>query len=224
MTLLAPDESAISQIKGELAAHFNIIDLGALSHILGMEIIHDPKSGAICLSQRNYLLSIIEQFGMRDCKPVHTPIDPNIKLSKLETGDPRIGDDIFNKTYLSGLGKLMYLAVATQPDLAHPVAYLAQFSQCPSEEHLTALKRVFRYLQGTIDMALHYNASEDLKVYSDADWAGDANNRRSVSGYITLYAGAAVSWSSRKQITVALSEMEAEYMAYIYIYTRKFDP
>ncbi len=111
MTLLAPNESAILQIKGELAAHFNVTNRGVLSHILGMEIICDPKSGAIRLSQRNYLLSIIEQFGMHDCKPVHTPIDPNIKLSKLETGNPHIGDDIFKRTYLSGLGKLMYLAV-----------------------------------------------------------------------------------------------------------------
>ncbi len=103
--------------------------------------------------------------------------------------------------------------MATQPDLAHPVVHLAQFSQCPSEEHLTALKHVFRYLKGTIDMALHYNTSEDLKVYSDTDWAGDANNQRSVSGYIMLCAGAAVSWSSRKQITVVLSTMEAEYIA-----------
>jgi hypothetical protein len=149
---------------------------------------------------------------MRDCKPVHTPVDPNVKLQKLEADDPRIGDEKFCKKYLSGIGKLMYLAIATRPDLAHPVGYLAQFSQCPTEEHMTALKRVFRYIKGTTRAALHYNKADDLSIYSDANWADDTSDRRSVSGYITLFAGAAVSWSSRKQLTVALSTMEAEYI------------
>lgn len=175
-----------------------------------MEVSRDSNTRAIRLFQHNYSLNILEQFGMRDCKPVHTPVDHNVKLEKLEADNPRIGDEQFRKKYLSGLGKVMYLAVAMRPDLA---PYLAQFSQCPAEEHMTALKRVFRYVKATTQLALHYNTADDLSIYSDADCAGEISDRRSVSGYITLFSGAAISSSSRKQLTVALSTMEAEYMA-----------
>lgn len=114
---------------------------------------------------------------------------------------------------MSGVGKLMYLAVATRPDLAYPVQHLSQFSQRPTAEHLTALKRTFRYLRGTHKLGISFQRDGDLQLFSDADWGTDTVDRRSISGYSAFFANGPISWSSRKQPTVALSTMEAEFMA-----------
>lgn len=212
MTLLAHTITELTQLKGELASQFTVTDLGELSHILGMEIKHDADH-SIWLSQTIYAQRVLDSVGMQNSKPVATPLDSNVKLAPLEDGDSRIGNDSLRQGYLSGLGKLMYLAVGTRPDLAYAVQHLSQFSQRPGNEHMSALKRVFRYLQSTLKLGLHFCPTGDLATYSDADWGNSAIDRRSISGYISLYASSPVTWSSRKQPTVALSTMEAEFMA-----------
>ena len=212
MTLMARSDQELQQVKGELASTFNVTDLGALTQILGMEITSTPD-GSIRLSQANYALRVLDSVGMKDCNIVSTPLDSNVKLSPLPDGDPLIGDATFRHAYLSGLGKLMYLAVGTRPDLAFAVNHLSQFSQRPGNEHMSALKRVFRYLRGTHTLGITFGGIGDIKIFCDADWANDTVDRRSISGYISFLGNAPVSWSSRKQPTVALSTMEAEYMA-----------
>ncbi len=108
----------------------------------------------------------------------------------------------------------MYLAIRSHPDIAFTVTDLSKFIQNLGPEHITALKRVCRYLQGTLDNGITYSKSKgDLIPYSDSDWGEDREDRRSISGYVCTYAGGAITWSSKKQPTVALSTMEAEYMA-----------
>ena len=120
------------------------------------------------------------------------------------------------RLYQSMLGSLMYVAVRTRPDIMFAVHYLSQHSIAPGSEHLLAMKRVYRYLNGTTDLGLCYHGKlldNDLTGFSDSDWAGNPNSWRSVSGYTFLFCGAAVSWSAKKQPTIALSSTEAEYMA-----------
>lgn len=108
----------------------------------------------------------------------------------------------------------MYLAVGSHPDIAFTVMDLSKFMQNPGPKHITALKQVCRYLQCTLDNGITYSKSKgDLIPYSDSDWGEDREDRRSISGYICTYAEGAITWSSKKQPTVALSTMEAKYMA-----------
>ena len=108
----------------------------------------------------------------------------------------------------------MYLMVGTRPDLAAAVGVLSQFAAYPCPTHWQALKRVFRYIQGTKTYGIEFTVDVDtLQGYSDADWAGDTESRRSTSGYAFMMNGGCISWRSKKQRTVALSSTEAEYMA-----------
>jgi hypothetical protein len=117
--------------------------------------------------------------------------------------------------YQSLVGGLMYVAISTQPDIAFTVWSLSQFSSNPGPQHLTAVKRVYHYLKGTIDLSITClgDKKSDITLYSDADWGSNADDRRSISGYVSILSGGATTWSSKKQPTVALSSMEAEYMA-----------
>jgi len=128
MTLCARTDTELSQLKGELASKFKVMDLGELTQILGMEVQHDSSDGSIRLSQVNYITRMLESVGMSNCNPIATPIDPNVKLMPLTDGDPCIGNAKFQHDYLSGLGKLMYPAVTTHPDLTHAIQHLSQFS------------------------------------------------------------------------------------------------
>ena len=107
------------------------------------------------------------------------------------------------------------LSICTRPDITYSVSNLARFSQHPTREHWTGVKRLLRYLKGTADLGILYTRekSGELRGYTDADWGGDQDSRISTSGYVFLRAGGAVSWKSRKQQTVALSTAEAEYVA-----------
>jgi hypothetical protein len=111
----------------------------------------------------------------------------------------------------------MYAAIGTRPDLAFAVQKLAQFSHKPLNEHWKAIKRVLRYVKGTLDLGITYSGTEDTPInaegFSDADWASDRLDRKSISGYVFTLGGGAIAWSSKKQQTVALSSTEAEYMA-----------
>ena len=111
----------------------------------------------------------------------------------------------------------MYLSGWTRPDIAFAVGNVARFCSNPMREHWTAKKRIIRYLKGTTSYGLEYSRNGDdksiLSGYSDADWAGDINDRKSTSVYLFMMSGAAKSWKSRKQTCVALSTAEAEYVA-----------
>jgi hypothetical protein len=118
--------------------------------------------------------------------------------------------------YRSAIGALMYLAVATRPDIACAVGQCARYMQNPGKEHWQAVKRIFRYLAGSKTMGLTYDCSIDcdaVETFSDSDWAADQDGRRSTTGYIVYLYGCAISWKSKLQHTVAHSSTEAEYMA-----------
>ena len=145
-------------------------------------------------------------------------MDPFQKLVKLTEAEA----DADVKLYQSMLGLLMYAMIGTRPDLAFSVGALSKHAATPGAEHFRAMKRVYRYLQGTKDLRLTYRGSPpgseddisgDLLGYVDADWASDINDRRSISGFVFMLSGSAITWSSKRQQSTALSSTEAEYMA-----------
>ena len=119
-------------------------------------------------------------------------------------------DDI---PYQEAVGSLLYLAQGTRPDIAFAVNDVSRFNNKHGKAHWAAVKRIFRYLRGTVDYKLFYGKGEELKGYTDADWASDIDKRRSCSGYVFTMCGGAISWNSKRQPTVALSTAEAEYLS-----------
>ncbi|CAK9804031.1 Retrovirus-related Pol polyprotein from transposon TNT 1-94 [Anthophora plagiata] len=185
-------------------------DLGKVTNILGISVERRGDTGPIKLSQHKYIKESLEKFGMENCKPVGTPLIPNETLNAVSTDM----EDMTNVPYRELVGTLIYLSNATRPDVAHAANVLSQFNENPSNYHWKAAKHVLRYLKGTINHSIKYSAqNKPLEVYVDSDWAADENGRRSRTGYITMLAGGPISWESRKQKSVALSTMEAEYMA-----------
>ena len=125
------------------------------------------------------------------------------------------GESVNKEKYQSVVGSLLFLPTRTKPDIAYAVGTTARFSASPTKSHWTAVKRILRYIKGTLDLGLLYSNGESVNLvgFSDADWAGDQNDRKSTSGYIFQLSNGAVSWRSKKQSCVALSTAEAEYMA-----------
>ena len=148
---------------------------------------------------------------MENSKPTATPTDTDAKLTKA-TEDSKL----FNQElYQLAIGSLLYLSTRTRPDIAYAVSNVARFCSKPTMEHWKSIKHIMLYLNGTWNYGLLYDKEKvtDFMGYSDADWAGDLDDRRSTSGYVFKLSGAAVSWRSKKQSCVALSTAEAEYMA-----------
>ncbi len=151
------------------------------------------------------------KLGMTNCKPVKTPVSNGSKLVKANDDE----QPVHQEQYQSAVGSLMYLAVSTRPDISYAVGSLARFNSKPTEKHWTALKRVLRYLKGTVNLGILYSKakSDSCIGYTDSDYAGDTGDRKSISGYVFVFCGGAISWKSQKQRCVALSTAEAEYIA-----------
>ena len=211
LMILAQNISEMKRVKDSLKLQFKMKDMGELHYYVGVCIIHDMENKEVHLHQGQYIEKVLKKFGQTEAKPVSTPADLNVKLQK-EDGVSRLVDAIL---YQSIVGSLLYAAIATRPNIAQAVGVVSKFCASPTQGHLTAAKRILRYLKETTYLGLSYKtcAEGNLTGYSDADWAGDIDDRHSTSGNVFLLAGGAVSWLSKKQATVALSTAEAEYVA-----------
>ncbi|WVZ82160.1 hypothetical protein U9M48_029453 [Paspalum notatum var. saurae] len=207
IVLTASSQHLLQRIITSLQQDFAMKDLGVLHHFLGVTV--EPRSSGLLLHQRQYTLDILERARMTDCNPCSTPVDTQTKLS--EDAGPPVADPT---AYRSLAGALQYLTF-TRPDITYAVQQVCLHMHDPREPHLTALKPLLRYLRGTVDygLLLHRSSSADLVVYTDADWAGCPDTRRSTSGYTVFLGGNLVSWSSKWQPVVSRSSAEAEYRA-----------
>jgi hypothetical protein len=204
------DKAMVSNIKEELLTRFEGRDLGEITSFLGINITRDRQSRTIKIDQSGMIESIVQQFGLDEAKTKTTPLSPAIKLSKNE-GEPL---DKEKFPYGTLVGKLMFLTVATRPDIAYSIGTLARFISEPNLTHWQAAKGVVRYLAYTKNRGIIFRGSNlDLTGYCDADYAGDLDTRKSTTGYVFVINGGAISWNSKRQPTVALSTTEAEYMA-----------
>ena len=196
-------------LKKSLTDRFRMKDLGPLNHCLGISI--KQSDSEIQIHQELYITNMLQKFGLNDGYPVHTPADPSVKLVKDDGISGKADKTLFRQI----IGSLQYVVSGTRPDIAYAVNAVVRFSSDPSEAHLAAAKRILKYLKGTIDLALTYVKTPDDEVigYSDADWAGDHNSRKSTSGNVFVLGSSTITWSSWKQTSVALSTVEAEYIA-----------
>jgi hypothetical protein len=203
--LTAFSTELIRRTISALQRKFAMKDLGPLHHFLDITVERHPDG--LFLHQRTYTLDILKRAVMADCKPYTTPVDLQAKLA----GDS--GRPVENASqFWSIAGALQYLTF-TRPDIAYAVQQICLHMHDPREPHLTAMKRILRYLQGTsaYGLLLRCSSSSNLVVYTDADWAGCSDTRRSTSGYTVFLGDNLVSWSAKRQTVVSRFNAEAEY-------------
>jgi hypothetical protein len=215
LLLFSNQLEAIDEVKKQLGARFDMSDLGPATFVLGIQVTRDRPNRTIVLDQSKYVAEVLERSSMTDAKPASTPLDPGIRLVALADGsDDKPHSHV--QQYQSAVGSLMYAMTATRPDIAAAVSKVSKFMANPSQSHWVAVKHILRYLNGTSHYGLVFsgaNSAVKLVGYSDADWGGDLDTRRSTTGYVFQLGGGSISWASRQQPTVALSTVEAEYMA-----------
>ena len=205
IALTASSTSLLDTIVQSLNKEFEMTDLGQLHHFLG--ITFTRSTSGLFLHQRSYASDIIARAGMSNCKPCLTPVDTQGKLS--DDAGPPVEDPTL---YRSLAGALQYLTF-TRPDISFAVQQICLFMHDPRESHFNALRRIIRYLQGTLTLGLHFykSSATSLIAYTDADWAGCPSTRRSTSGFCIFFGDNLISWSSKRQPTVSRSSAEAEY-------------
>jgi hypothetical protein len=214
LLVMGKDKRAVDKAKQELQRRFQMTDLGPASFYLGIKLTRRRTrwGNRLCLSQKAYITKILKDFNLWELNPVNTPMDHKTLLPA--TTDYQASAEL-RAWYQSAVGSLMYLMLCTRPDIAYTVSQLSRFSANPTENHKNAVKHVFRYLKGSIDQGLVFdsaNKDQDLLGYTDANWARD-HDRRSTGGYVFMLFGTIITWSSKRQATVALSSCEAEYIA-----------
>ncbi|GJQ91017.1 ribonuclease H-like domain-containing protein [Tanacetum coccineum] len=204
IVLTASSESLLQLVIKSLHQEFAMTDLGPLNYFLGISVTHD--SSGLFLSQKKYALEILDRTHMANCNLSRTPIDTESKLGS--DGDP-VSDPTL---YWSLAGSLQYLTF-TQPYISYAVQQVFLYMHDPRDPHFSALKRILRYVRGTLDYGLHMFLSftTELVTYSDADWAGCPTTRRSTSGYCVFLGNNLLSWSSKRQPMLSRSSAEAEY-------------
>ena len=182
----------------------------------------------VCMDQTRYIEELLTRFKMEDCTPVSTPIVD--RLSDGNRGQPLSKKD--QETYRAIVGSLLYLSCWTRPDISFAVSELSRFVSDPGDKHMVAAKHLLRYVKGTKELGLRFSRPCNSKLntlwgYVDSDWAGCPDSRKSTTGFVLMFGGAAISWKSKRQSVVALSSAEAEFMAASslvqeVIYIRKF--
>ena len=193
---------------------------------LGQRVVRDRVNKIIRFSQSDLIINLLEEWGLTDCKTLNVPLQHN--PSALPSCSPNacndIPDDKILVSYQRIIGSLTYLAICTRPDIAYAAMALGQFNASPTRSHLACAKGVLRYLAGTVHLCLQFPFTSSHPIsrpsklpstcaLSDADWASDEKDRKSISGYCFFFMDSLVSWSSRKQRTVSTSSTESEYYA-----------
>lgn len=202
--LLAKDKEILNIILQDLRENFEIKVL-QFNSFVGMEI--NKTKHCITINQKHYIENLINNFNMYDAKGCSTPVNVNVQLCKNEK------ETVVNFPYREAVGVLLFLSTVSRPDIAYAVNLVSRYVSNPGTIHVNAVKRIIRYLICTRDKSIVYDCNSELVGYSDSDFAGDLDSRKSNTGYIFLMNGGPVTWASRKQNTTALSTTESEYMA-----------
>lgn len=204
------DLSTMSNFKSYLMSNFHMKDLNEVRLFLGIRV--QRSKDTITLDQTNYLKSVLNKFNMAECKPVSTPLENKLNYVELNTDQSNS-----NLPCRNLIGCLMYAMLCTRPDLCITISILSRFQSKSNEELWKCLKRVLRYIQGSIDLKLTFkrkNFINMLEGFVDSDWANNEIDRRSTTGYLfRVFENCTISWNSKRQTSVAASSTEAEYMA-----------
>jgi hypothetical protein len=204
--------SGINNFKVEMRKNFSMSDLGLLSYYLGLEV--QQTEDGIRIGQAAYAAKLVERSGLSDCNVCAVPMESRLKLSKESECPP-----VDATEYRSLVGGLRYL-MNTRPYITFAVNYVSRFLEKPKEDHRAAVKHLLRYVAGTLNLGLFYRRGSkhghQLFGYSDSDYAGDIDDRKSTSGMLYCLGSSPITWNSGKQKVVALSSCEAEYIAVAY--------
>ena len=191
----------------EMKNEFEISMVGELTFFLGLQV--KQRKEGIFISQEKYARNIVKKFGLYSKKHASTPMSSSTKLNVDSSGV-----EVSPTLYRSIIGSLLYLTTS-RPNIAFSVGVCARYQVAPKESHLTAVERIIRYVNGTPDYGLWYSkdSNASLAGYSDADWAGSVDDRKSTLGGCFYLGNNLVSWMSKKQNSVSLSTAEVEYIA-----------
>lgn len=197
----------MENFKVEMKNHFEMSDLGLMTHFLGIEVLQSRQGIFTC--QENYIKKVLEKFGMENCKKVETPLAADMKIMKED-----VAEKINPTTYRILIGCLLYIT-ATRPDILFATSVLSRYMSSRSALHFKIAKRVLRYLKGTANLGMLYEKSHDNKFvdYCDSDWGGCLDDMKSTSSYIFQLGKCVISQSCKKQEIVAQSTAEAEYVS-----------
>jgi Reverse transcriptase (RNA-dependent DNA polymerase) len=217
--ILGPDQSLCLKIYNYLAQHFMMNNLGPPTSFLGMNIVRNVIDRSLTLDQSGYIQRMLADFQMEDAKPADTPLDASLPLCSRQPHEKQADQELYQQI----TGSLNHLAVYTRPDISFAVSRLSQFNRDPSTIHTAAAKRVLRYLKSTIDFKIHYGGGLSHKNggnngfgfygFADASHGGDFDDGKSHTGYVFLLNNGPITWTSHKQISVASSTIESEYMS-----------
>jgi hypothetical protein len=215
------DAAEWNEAKVKLVERFRIKDLGPSRFMLGMRVTRDRKTRTIQLDQELYVSKALEKYGLTQCRTASTP--EAVGSGREQDDSDGAGKPADRQRFMEIVGTLLYAAISTRPDIAHAVGQLTQHMQAPLRRHAVAAERVLRYLAGTKTLGLTFGRSSSdnnrsdtaLRVsgFSDADWANDKADRKSISGWVVMMNGDPISWSSKKQRVVSLSTCESELYA-----------
>ncbi|KAK2396684.1 putative mitochondrial protein [Trifolium repens] len=200
-------DALVKQFVHQMQSESEMSLVGELTYFLGVQV--KQMEDTIFISQSNYAKNIVKKFGMESATRKRTPATTHLKLTKDEKGV-----SVDQSLYRSIIDSLLYLT-ASRPDISFAVGVCARYQVEPKMSHLTQVKRILKYVNGTSDYGIMYSHGEDSRLigYCDADWAGSADDRKSTSGGCFFLGNNLISWFSKKQNCVALSTAEAEYIA-----------
>ncbi|GBN22002.1 Retrovirus-related Pol polyprotein from transposon TNT 1-94 [Araneus ventricosus] len=207
IAIFACNEQYMNEAIGLIKSKFDVKDLGKLSKFLGVEF--EMRNGNFIMHQKSYINKMRNIFGnIPNCKSL-VPLSPGIAIYDNKE------HDVLNVPYRNLIGSLSFLASRTRPDIMFAVNFLSQFNNNPSITHWNLICQVFHYVLNTSNYEINLSKSESfaLTAYTDASWAADNMDRKSISGYVIFLGDVPVSWSTSKQKCTALSSMEAEYIA-----------
>ncbi|XP_022847542.1 uncharacterized protein LOC111370064 [Olea europaea var. sylvestris] len=161
-----------------MAQEFEMADIGIMAYYLGIEV--KQMEDCIFISQEGYAKEILKKFNMEGCKPVCTPVKCGIKLSKNDEGEK------LNPTLFKSLVESLRYLTCTRPDILFGVGLISRYIEKPTMTHMKIAKRILHYIKGTLDYGLVYSSSNEFKLvgYSDSDWGGDSDDKKSTTGYI----------------------------------------
>ena len=178
-------------------------DLGELHYYLGVEFERNREVHTIIMNQKNYIEEILKRFNIEECKLVGTLFDVNFKLLKLLDEEfMNVQREMEGVPYKARVGSLMYAMVAMRANITFAISTVSQFLSKAGPPHWMAVKRIIRNLKGTLDFKLCLGSKDIVLIgFCDADWAGDANDRRSTTGYVFFVGVGVISWKCKKQPT-----------------------
>jgi hypothetical protein len=213
------DQGEWVKLKQQIQLKYKIKDLGDAKYILGMKITRDRTNRLLVLDQKAYIERILNRYNMLSVKIKTTPGTELAPLKYDEKVETFFGEK--QNLYQQLTGSVLYPALCTRPDLAHAVGIVCRYNSNPQHVHMQAVKAIYRYLSGTKQVALRMdgthmsnsNGPPIILAYTDSDWAGDPEKRKSTSGYVIKINNCPIQWISKKQNTVAKSSCEAEIIA-----------